>query len=285
MNFHRNLEVNLSWGGLWQSIAPQKKNVYWFIAAFFVSVALLQTGQDFLHAHFNNYRGYLSESLLFKTYWILFIPAVIAILSHRSPVGAVLGQRRWLTGALAVVVLSVVHTVLTAGIIALVSRLPFYDAFPFRTPFHYFASEHFYLTMFFYAAALGVAFRLNRKPKTRSDDEAVRVPDKRVDFITVSVQNKRIPIAVREIMYVQSDRPYISIHTASGSYLHSSTLREMEASLGDQFVRIHRSTIVNREFVRHLTSRANGDYDITLKNGDVVRISRNYYSSFRAVLG
>ncbi|WP_162054582.1 LytTR family DNA-binding domain-containing protein [Pontibacter pamirensis] len=47
---------------------------------------------------------------------------------------------------------------------------------------------------------------------------------------------------------------------------------------------MHRSTIVNTAQVEHIRSRSNGDYDVTLKNGEVVRMSRNYYPAFKELV-
>ena len=107
-----------------------------------------------------------------------------------------------------------------------------------------------------------------------------------VESITVTIQNKRVPVSVKEIIYIRADKPYLNIQTPTGRYLHTGTLKEMLGKLEDGgFIRVHRSTILNRAFVAHFKSRSNGDYDVTLKNGEVVRMSRNYYASFRAIIG
>lgn len=47
------------------------------------------------------------------------------------------------------------------------------------------------------------------------------------------------------------------------------------------FVRVHKSTIVNLEKVSSFKSRLNGDYDLLLKNGTIVRLSRTYAANFK----
>jgi hypothetical protein len=266
-----------------------RKKVFWLMTAFFLGIAALQTGQDFLHAHINSYRGYLAESLVFKIYWVLFIPVVTFLFVYSAKIKPrIVGKLRWVLGIIAVVILSALHILLVAGLIVVVSELFFYSPFPFRTPFRYFASEHFYLTMFFYAAGIAIAFRhskesdLSRPFPPSSPPKRQESTDKPLTFVFVSIQNKLIPIATKDIVCIQADRPYINIHTSEGKYLHTDTLKEMQSKLGnDRFVRIHRSTIINREFVKYIKSRSNGDYDITLTNGEAVRMSRNYYTSFR----
>ena len=41
-------------------------------------------------------------------------------------------------------------------------------------------------------------------------------------------------------------------------------------------MRVHRSFLVNRAYVKSARHRGNGEYEITLANGDVVMSSRTY---------
>ncbi|WP_250629758.1 LytTR family DNA-binding domain-containing protein [Aureibaculum algae] len=48
------------------------------------------------------------------------------------------------------------------------------------------------------------------------------------------------------------------------------------------FIRVHKSTIVNFNKVASFKSRLNGDYDIFLKNGVKLRLSRTYVANFKS---
>lgn len=285
MEYQNKLEIDFRQHEPFQNVTIKKSGIYWLIVAFLIGMAALQTGQDFLHAHLNNYRGYLAESLVFKLYWVLFIPIVSLLIVYSDKIKIRTDVKsRWLLGIVAVVVLSFVHIALTAGLIATVSEFFFDNPFPFRTPFLYFASEHFYLTMFFYAAGIGIVFRSVKETIHTNEGDLSKPPGRPVEFISVQIQNKVIPIATKEIICIQADRPYVRIYTSAGQYLHTSTLKEMHSTLATcGFVRVHRTTIINPRFVEYIKSRSNGDYDITLKEGEVVRMSRNYYRSFREV--
>jgi two-component system LytT family response regulator len=54
--------------------------------------------------------------------------------------------------------------------------------------------------------------------------------------------------------------------------------------LDSRFVRIHRSTIVNIQSVSKWTSRGNGDYDLLMSEGTLLRLSRNYAQAFREAM-
>lgn len=251
-----------------------------FLTIFFVAIAMLQTGQDFLHSHLNGYTRYLADSLIFKIYWILFIPVLSFLYYHAAEIE---GKRpRWWVGIAGTILVSVMHLVVVALLIVVVSHLFFHQPFRFFTPLRYFASEHFYLTLFFYGAGfVYIFFKKQQKSLPAVATKAPELPD----FISVSAQNRLIPVPVNEVLYIRADRPYISLQTCKGCYLHAATLKDMQAKLNPlQFVRVHRSVIVNIKLVGHYTSRSNGDYDITMKNGGVVRMSRNYFPGFKKLL-
>ncbi len=268
------------------------KRLVWFTTIFFLIIAALQTGQDFLHAYLNGYRGYLADSLIFKVYWIVFIPALSFLLYESPKIRKSTPEKfRWLIVIAGILLLSAAHILLVALLINMVSSLFFYNPFPITTPLHYFASEHVYLTLFFYSAGAAIIFRNKKEQSDTKEINAISsrerqsTQDRLAEFISVSVQNKVIPIPTRAIICIVADRPYVRIQTNSGRYLHASTLKDMLDILGTgKFVRVHRSTIINREFVDHIKSRSNGDYDVTLRNGEVVRMSRNYYGAFRDVI-
>lgn len=259
------------------------KNPQLLLTILFLAIAMLQTGQDFLHSYVNGYTGYLADSLVFKIYWILFIPVLSFLIFHAAEVKKKSrSYPGWLIGIAGTILLSVTHLLVVALLIVMVSHLFFYQPFRFSTPLRYFASEHFYLTLFFYGA--GFAFIFYKKQQKRLPATATKAPEF-PDFISVSVQNRLIPVPVNEVLYIRADRPYISLHTSKGSYLHAATLKNMHAQLNPlHFVRVHRSVIVNMRQVEHYTSRSNGDYDITMKNGEVVRMSRNYFPEFKKLL-
>ncbi len=62
-------------------------------------------------------------------------------------------------------------------------------------------------------------------------------------------------------------------------YLARQTLRDVEARLdGSHFVRVHRSTIINVEQIAELQPPFHGDYEIGLKRGTRVALSRRFRS-------
>ncbi|HEY7180520.1 MAG TPA: LytTR family DNA-binding domain-containing protein [Blastocatellia bacterium] len=80
-----------------------------------------------------------------------------------------------------------------------------------------------------------------------------------------------------DIEWIAAEDNYARIHTSDGEYLTRETLSRLETKLPpDTFVRIHRSTIVNRERVRELQPLPHGEQRLILHNGVELTVSRRY---------
>jgi two-component system LytT family response regulator len=84
-------------------------------------------------------------------------------------------------------------------------------------------------------------------------------------------------IDVAQIDWLEASGNYVEIHVGRSSFLHRERLRVLEEQLDPtEFVRIHRSLIVNRGAVRELRPLAGGDYSVLLRDGEPLRLSRTY---------
>jgi len=80
-----------------------------------------------------------------------------------------------------------------------------------------------------------------------------------------------------DIYWIEAEGDYVSVHTPNKSHLVRETMKNMEARLTHQgFQRVHRSCIVNLNYVRELISVDSGDYQIILRDNTCVKLSRNY---------
>lgn len=79
-----------------------------------------------------------------------------------------------------------------------------------------------------------------------------------------------------QVDWVQAEGNYVRLHVGEESYLIRHTMHAVEARLGAQFVRIHRSRIANVQNVRELRIARNGEYEVVLRNGRTLRVSRLY---------
>lgn len=86
--------------------------------------------------------------------------------------------------------------------------------------------------------------------------------------------------------WLEADDNYVHVHTASRKYLLRRTLQDLLLQLGEQrFARIHKSAAVNISAVSSLTPLFKGDYEVSLRNGAVLRLSRRYKDALFARMG
>ena len=93
--------------------------------------------------------------------------------------------------------------------------------------------------------------------------------------IFVRDRGKITPILVRDIERLESDDDYVAVFTAGKRYLVYLSLNEFEKRLDpSQFLRIHRSHVVNLDFVDHLESFDAGRLQVTMRDGTKLMASR-----------
>ncbi|WP_263788852.1 LytTR family DNA-binding domain-containing protein [Salinibacter grassmerensis] len=80
------------------------------------------------------------------------------------------------------------------------------------------------------------------------------------------------------IEWVEAAGDYVQLHTPDTTHLLRKTMQEMEAALdGDQFLRIHRSTIVNVDCLQEMRPYgSNNEYTVILEDGTKRKLSRTY---------
>ncbi|MCB0649587.1 MAG: LytTR family transcriptional regulator, partial [Saprospiraceae bacterium] len=88
---------------------------------------------------------------------------------------------------------------------------------------------------------------------------------------------------VDDIITITANAPYVIIQLENKKFVYHATLKSMEQMLDDQkFIRIHKSCIVNLSKVSSIKSRGNGDYDLEILDGGIVRLARTYVKSFKS---
>lgn len=80
-----------------------------------------------------------------------------------------------------------------------------------------------------------------------------------------------------DIIYISAEQKYVELHTEKKAYLIREAMNSIEKSLDpSKFVRIHRSTILNVEFMQEIQPWFHGDCTVILKNGEKLTLSRRY---------
>jgi DNA-binding LytR/AlgR family response regulator len=105
------------------------------------------------------------------------------------------------------------------------------------------------------------------------------------DRLTFKAGSKIFVVDTSSIRWIQADAGYLEIHTPEKVHVVVDSLKHMLTLLDpEQFRRIHKSTIVNLRMIDSFRSRHNGDYDVLLKDGSNIRLSRNYAKPLKGTL-
>ena len=106
-----------------------------------------------------------------------------------------------------------------------------------------------------------------------------------LERIAVKSGTKIHVVLVPEILYLQADGDYVQIFTGQGKYLKEQTMKYFEEHLPEnQFVRVHRSVIVNVEMISRIELYEKQNQLLTLKNGQQIKTSPGGYKALRMVL-
>jgi two-component system LytT family response regulator len=104
----------------------------------------------------------------------------------------------------------------------------------------------------------------------------------------IAIRNKGTVTFVRvaDITHIEAAGNYARVHGGKSSHLIRQTLADLETKLdAKHFVRIHRSTLVNVEYVRELRPWFGGDYIVVMTDGTELTLSRTHRARVSEILG
>jgi len=98
---------------------------------------------------------------------------------------------------------------------------------------------------------------------------------------------ERVPL--HQIVYLKAEQKYVTVRTASRTYILDSSLSELETRFPNQFVRLHRNALVNpsqmRALEKHYTDEDGECWAMRLQSvPDILQVSRRQLTSVRAAL-
>lgn len=255
-----------------------RKYFYWF-CTFWLLVALLEFGQDYVSSVLNTNQFQIIESLSYKLFWLLFIPLSMLIVyllekNHSSFSGA----KYFILNAFFVLVITLIHLNVFSLILFGISNFIHESSWSLFFLISEKLSTRLYIGLSVYTV-FSILFFLIRQGKSRQSDR-----EEYSKTITVKNGKNSVIVNVDEIKWISSDGPYLYIHTADKKHVILDSLKNIITTLPENFRRIHRSTIVNIEEVTELRSRGNGDYDIIVDNNQTLRLSRNYTKQLKGLL-
>jgi two-component system LytT family response regulator len=116
---------------------------------------------------------------------------------------------------------------------------------------------------------------------------AVSAENRFPERLAIRDSGETVNVNVASIDWIDAAGDYMCVHAAGDTHVLRGTMKRLEELLDPaKFVRIHRSTIVNRFRVRSLRPHRNGEYFLTLdNNGQELKLSRKYKSNLERLVG
>jgi two-component system, LytTR family, response regulator len=126
--------------------------------------------------------------------------------------------------------------------------------------------------------------RVHEQPTTSSrSTPRVQPPSSNRDPYTARIvfksRGRILFLPVTDIRWIGAEENYVRICTDKETHLLRETMTGLEQKLDPQmFLRVHRSAIVNLQFVKEVRTESQGDFVVHLVNGQRVSMSRSYHS-------
>jgi hypothetical protein len=124
--------------------------------------------------------------------------------------------------------------------------------------------------------------RLLSEPETGLPVEPVDRPER----FLVRKLGKEFLLAAREIEWLQASGNYVNLHVRGRDYPLRATMSGIETRLDTQrFVRVHRSYVVNLDYLAEIEPLETGDARLIMRDGVKIPCSRRYRAALRERFG
>jgi len=97
------------------------------------------------------------------------------------------------------------------------------------------------------------------------------------DILAVKDGSEVTRVPISDIQWIDAAGDYMCVHTTKQTHIMRQTMKELDQQLDPRrFVRVHRSAIVNINYVQRLVSHISGEYHLILSNGSELKVSRSH---------
>jgi two-component system LytT family response regulator len=135
-------------------------------------------------------------------------------------------------------------------------------------------------------SALGRCAADDTKPEPQPAPTPSGAVERRGDMLKMKVGSRIKFISMGKIRYIQADGDYIRVNTVDEEFLVRERIKDVVSQLdADSFLRVHRSVLLNIDYIREMKPWQHGDYEFTMRDGAVFHSSASYRAHVRAVLG
>jgi len=121
-------------------------------------------------------------------------------------------------------------------------------------------------------------------PITKVQTESLKKTTRSM-HISISQKGKIKLVPIQNICYLKAENKYVLVKTAKEEYLMNDTLNNLEAELGENFLRVHRNALISTEHLEGLEKNDEGQWCVFFRGiDDKVEISRRQTPTIRSWL-
>ena len=223
---------------------------------------------------------------------LALVPAVIA-LERRYPLGWGLWRAHWRWHLVASVAFSLVHVLAMVGLrkLAYAAQGSTYDfgSWPQELLYEYLKDVRGYVGILVIVALYRLLLlRLQGEASLLAapDDGPPVEPIERPERFLVRTLGKEFLLPAAEVEWLQAWGNYVNLRVRGHDYPLRITMAAVEARLDPtRFVRVHRSYIMNLDYLQLIEPLDSGDARARMRDGGLVPVSRRYRDNVRKTVG
>jgi two-component system LytT family response regulator len=118
-------------------------------------------------------------------------------------------------------------------------------------------------------------FNCDELDRIRSSLERLAAAPIYPDRLPIPNKGRVLFVATKDIDWIEAEGNYVHLHVGNREYEFRQTLAAVEEKLDpSEFLRIHRSTIVNIHRIKEIQTWVHGHHRVLLENGTELRMSR-----------
>ncbi len=113
----------------------------------------------------------------------------------------------------------------------------------------------------------------------------MRQEEQHLNRIMVKEEDHHVIVKVADIQWVEAEDNYVRLHVEGTSHLLRTSMSSLLMKLNPgQFRRIHRSSIVNLDYIQEVHPWFSGEHVMVMRDGSRLTMSRTYRDQFKELL-
>ncbi|MEC3757320.1 LytTR family DNA-binding domain-containing protein [Bacillus halotolerans] len=123
------------------------------------------------------------------------------------------------------------------------------------------------------------------KKVKREIDEPEQISHASQHKLALSVGESIVIVDTKDIIFAGTENGHVHVKTFDVSYSVNDTLVVIEKKLPEtDFLRVHRSFVVNTEYIKEIQPWFNSTYNLIMKDGSKIPVSRTYAKELKKLL-